>query len=551
MGTAMNTTTTPRARPERWAWRGVARGVCALGTVWFAGHGAGWAQSVETFGGSDAPEGLRLGGGAPDASAPSGQRSRPLEWRWNAAFTVSDNISALPSQQGRDAGAMLRVGPGVRWVHQGGGAEWLLDYSLQAQRYAKTAALGQPFQSSLRSSAKIDLGSPAFTLEGQANIAQRTRSAFEAQRTLGESGVGESTEVGTLALGPVARLRLGEGWRLTAQQTSTLTRARGTTVGDAQGSQAQISIEPGPQRRMGLGATVTHQFTRPLEGRRTASSQGTVNLTWRPDVDWTVVARGGQERSNLQSVASQTGTTYGLDATWQPTPRTRLQLNGDHRVLGDFHTVNLEHRFARAVVRWSDSRTINQAGVVGAASGQTNYDLFFAQLATTEPDPVQRDLLVRQRLADLGLSGDAVVANGFLSSQPTVSRTRLLGVTYQQPRTLWTLNLTKTRTSRLLAGGLGSEDLASSSFVDTESAQMSWTYRLTPSQALRAQASWQRSEGENAALQRNELRTVLLGWAERLTPGVQIALGLRHSAFESPTRPFVENAVVVNVEQRF
>jgi uncharacterized protein (PEP-CTERM system associated) len=551
MGTGMNTTTTPRAQPERWAWRAVARGVCALGAVWLAGHGAAWAQSVATVGGGDAAEGLSVGGDSPDAGAPNGQWARPLDWRWNASFTVSDNISAQPSAQGRDAGAMLRVGPGVRWVRQGGGAEWLLDYSLQAQRYARTAALGKPFQSNLRSSAKIDLGSPAFTFEGQASIAQRTRSAFEAQRTLGESVVGEATEVGSLALGPTARLRLGEGWRLTARQTSTLTRARGTAVGDARGSQSQVSIEPGPQRRMGLGATVNHQFTRPLEGRRTATSQATMSLTWRPDVDWTVVARGGQERSNLQSVAPQTGTTYGLDATWQPTPRTRLQLNGDHRVVGNFHTVNLEHRFSRAVVRLSDSRSVNQAGVVGAASSQTNYDLFFAQLATTEPDPVQRDLLVRQRLADLGLSGDALAANGFLSSQPTASRTRLLGVTYQQPRTLWTLNLTKTRTSRLFAGGLGSEDLASSSFVDTESAQMSWTYRLTPVHALRAQASWQRNEGENAALQRNRLRTVLLGWAQRAAPGVQVALALRHSAFESPTRPFAENAVVVNVEQRF
>jgi uncharacterized protein (PEP-CTERM system associated) len=510
--------------------------------------GLAFAQVGMPSGGSSLSSG---DGSLGSDGAGTGRRQRPVDWRWDASLTVSDNISAQPSAEGRDAGAMLRVGPGVRWVHQGGGLQWQLDYSLQTQRYAKTAALGKPFQNNLRGNARIDLGSPAVTLDGQASIVQRTRSAFEAQRTLGESVVGEATEVASLSLGPTARLRLGDGWRLTAKQTSNLTRARGTNVGDARGSNAQVLVEPGPQRRLGLGGSLSHQFSRPTEGRGTESTVGTLNLTWRPDVDWTVVGRGGRERSNWQSLNAQTGSTYGLEATWQPTPRTRVLINGDHRLLGDLHTLSLEHRFARAVVRLSDSRTVNQAGVVGAASGQTNYDLFFAQFATVEPDPLERDRLVRQRLAELGLAPDALVANGFLSSQPSVSRTRLLGVTYQQPRTLWTLNLTQTRTSRLFAGGLGSEDLGNSAFVNSRAAQASWTYRLTPGSAVRAQASWQRNAGENAALQRNELRTVVLGWAQRPNRDTQVALGLRHSEFESPTRPFVENALVLNVEQRF
>jgi len=469
----------------------------------------------------------------------------------DTSVMVSDNLGARTSAEGKDAGLLLRVAPGVRYAHKGGSAQWLVDYTLQGQRFVRTAQQGEPFQNSLRASGSAELIGAALTLDGQASVAQRTRSAFDVQRTLGESGLGETSEVATVSLGPNLRLRLGEAWRASLKHSASVTRARGTSTGDATGQNTQLGLEPVARARWTWGLSLSHQSSKPSDGRATDSSEARVNLTWRPDVDWSVRSHAGRERTNLQSSSKVTAATYGVNANWSPSARTRAQINGERRAIGSFHAISLDHRFSRAAIRLSDTRTVNQPGSVGSAAGTTNYDLYFAQLASQAPDPIDRDALVRQRLAELGLSPDALVANGFLSSQPSVSRSRVLGLTYQQARALWTLNLTKTRTSRLFGGGLGSEDLANSAFVDATSAQGGVTYRLSPSSAVRIQGSWQRNRGDNAALQRNELRSLVLGWQTRLGPHVQVLAGLRHSEFDSPTRPFTENAFLVNVQQQF
>lgn len=490
------------------------------------------------------------GDGATGTDA-GGRRADQLTWRVETSLLVSDNISARSSDEGKDAGALLRLAPGLRYAHKGGGAEWLIDYSLQGQRYVRTDQQGKPFQNSLRANARFEVLGPALLLDGAASIAQRTRSAFDIQRSLGDIPLGDTNEVANASLGPTLTLRLSPGWRAVVKHSASLTRARGTQVGDNSALNSQISLEQSTRSLLTWGGSLSHQETRPTEGRKTDSIDAKLNLTWRPDVDWSVSTHVGRERGNLQVPQRSEKNTFGANVVWTPSTRTRAQLSGNRRAYGDFHTISLDHRFTRAAIRLSDSRSVNQAGAVGASVASTAYDLYFAQLAAQAPDPVERDALVRQRLLELGLAPDALVANGFLSSQPSVSRVQSLGVTYQQARALWTMNLTKTRTSRLGTNSVAGEDLLNSSFVDASSAQGGLTYRLTPRSAVRIQASWQRNEGDNANLQRNELRSVVLGWQLRLSRFVLLAAGLRHSDFESPIRSFTENAMLVNVQQRF
>ena len=64
-----------------------------------------------------------------------------------------------------------------------------------------------------------------------------------------------------------------------------------------------------------------------------------------------------------------------------------------HHVYGNTYAVNFEQRFARTVWRYSDSRAATNTSL-GALGTQTNYELFYLQFASIEPDPVKRDLLV-------------------------------------------------------------------------------------------------------------------------------------------------------------
>ncbi len=517
-----------------------ALGACQLSLV------QATAQSSDS--GLMAPQ-ASVDGGADVTS--TGRRADNLVWRVETSLLLADNISARSSEEGKDAGALLRIAPGVRYARKGAGSEWLIDYSLQGQRYVRTDQQGRPFQNNLRANARFEVLGPALLLDGSASIAQRTRSAFDIQRTLGDAPLGDVSEVANASFGPTLSLRVSPAWRVVLKHAASITRARDTVVGDNTALNSQISLEQTTRSVLAWGGSLSHQETRPTEGRTTDSIDAKLNLTWRPDVDWAISTHVGREKGNLQVPQRAERSTYGANMVWTPSVRTRAQVSANRRAYGDFHSVSLDHRFSRAAIRLSDSRSVNQAGAVGASVASTAYDLYFAQLASVAPDPIERDALVRQRLLELGLAPDALVANGFLSSQPSVSRVQSIGLTYQQARTLWTMNLTKTRTSRLGTNAVAGEDLLNSAFVDSSSAQGGITYRLTQRSAVRLQASWQRNEGDNANLQRNELRSVVVGWQLRLGRFVQLAAGLRHSEFDSPVRSFTENAILVNVQQRF
>ena len=179
---------------------------------------------------------------------------------------------------------------------------------------------------------------------------------------------------------------------------------------------------------------------------------------------------------------------------------------------------------------------------------RTNYDLYYLLLTSVEPDPVKRDVLVRSTLQSLGLSPDAPVAQGFLSTGPSQNRSQQLSFTLQGVRTNLTAAVARTLTSRL-GSGLNQGDLATNAFVEQRSYSLSGSYQLSPVSGLSVTASRQEGQGDGSG--RSTLLTSwFANWTTRLGAGLSMQLGARHSRFESAA-PYSENSVYGTVTQQF
>lgn len=488
--------------------------------------------------------------GAVQAQGSASSAPLRVQGQLGSSVVVSDDLSA---SAGRDRGVLLMLSPGLQLTARGPQLQASVDYSLNAIRGLRVNEQPDELQHSLNARLRFGTGAPGFSLGAQAGIGRQALSAFGVQRPVGSGVTGfdqNQSEVYNLSVLPAWQMRLGEWATMTLSHRTSATNTKRSIVGDSvaqENSLALAQLNPG---RLAWSFSVSDSSTRPRKARETRVQYGFLGLQWRPDVDWQLGVTGGYERSDLRQPERQSGATYGLNASWRPTPRTAISLNADDRVFGRTHALSLDHRFARASIRLSESRSLNAPGVTAAIGARTNYELLFAQMAAIEPDPVLRDLLVRAQLQQLGLSPDAIATNGFISSRPTLSRQSLIAGTWQTLRSTWSLSASRNRTTRFGAALDGFDDLAGSSLLLTRGLVLSASYRLTPLSGLSAVLQLQRNSGDRPELA-TEMKSASLSWTSRLGERQQLSLTLRHTNFESLQQPYEENALVLTYNQQF
>lgn len=491
---------------------------------------------------------------APSVLAQEAEPSAPpqghsVRARLGVTQTVTDNLEL--SSTNKDGALISVISPGVTWTSNAGSLRGNVDYTLNGIAYVKSDR-GSRIQNSLNSSLLAELISGHFYVDARASIGQQSVSAFGAQTTTPELNSVNSREVGTLTVSPYLTGRFG-GWAsYELRGNFGRTEARGSNLGDSRtnGGTARLSsVTGGP---LSAWAQLSTQRNSSPTARNTQNDSVTVGLGYLLGQELQLGMSAGRERGNylgdLQANLSTTGSTYGVNAVWSPTPRTRVNGDWQHHDYGDSHSLGFEHRMARSVWRFSDTRSLN-LGNVGANMGvRTNYDQYFLLFASLEPDPIKRDLLVRAYLQQLGLSPDALVSNGFLSAGPTHLLSQQLAVTLQGQRGSLTAIVTRTVTSRL-GDSAGTGDLANATRIEQRSYSLSAGYQLTPQSSLALSAARQESDGDGTA-QSTQLTSYSLSLNARFGLRLSGQLGGRHSRSEG-SQSYTENAVFANLTQQF
>lgn len=478
------------------------------------------------------------------AGARSGSTLRP---RLSVAMTLTDNLRL--SQTHQDRALITTVSPGLNLSSRSGSLRGSLDYALNGLIYTKTSQADQ-VQHTLSAQATLEAVPNRFYVDGRASVGQQAISAFGVAGTDPSLINSNRTELAMLSLSPHVRGELAGRISYELRADASVARAKKSQVGDISSTGASVNLRgTGDSKLLNWAVNLRSQQLAPRYGRETQIESATASLIYRPDVDWSFSTTAGRERSDLQSLSVRTGPTYGLGANWSPSPRTSAKLDWKHRVYGDTHALGFEHRMARSVWRVSDSRSVTQ-GVLGAAGLQNNYELLFLQFASIEPDPVKRDLLVRQYLQNNGLSAGSAATAGFLTGSTSLTRRQEASMSWQGQRSTLTFSLSQSRSRRLDARNLLPDDFSQSSLVRQRGYALSVSHKLTPINTLSAVLSQQQSRGDTGTLS-TDLKSITANWNGRLARSSSIQLGLRHSSFESVQRSYRENALLVTLVQQF
>lgn len=487
-----------------------------------------WAQSSQSVG-----------------AAPVGSS---IQTRLSVSQSFTDNLR-LSEESQQDKAFITTVSPGLNVVSRSGFLRGSLDYSLNGLLYMKTAQRDQ-VQQALSAQATLEAVPNWFFIDGRASIGQQAISAFGVAAADSNLVNANRTEVASLSLSPYLRGRAAGLVDYELRAETIETRAKDTQIGDGSTRSALLSLKGiGDGRALNWSATLRDQQSQPRSGRDTQTLSATLGLTYRPDIDWRFGANAGRERSDLQSAAARTGTTYGVSAIWTPGPRTKLDMNWSHQVYGSTHGFVFEHRMARTVWRYSDTRAVTTA-FQGGSGTQSNYELLFLQFAAIEPDPIKRDVLVRQYLQSLGLGAGSTTTNGFLSSSSNLTRRQDLSMSWQNQLSTVTLSVNQSNSRRLDPNDGTAGDLSRSSGVLQRGYSLSLAHRLSPQQSLSATLQQTQSRGDLGS-QATDLKSITASWNAKLGRRSSIQLGSRHSNFDSVARRYRENSVFATFIQQF
>lgn len=479
----------------------------------------------------------------------SGAPSRAYSWTPHLSVNMSatDNLKLRDSE--KDGALITTIAPGISAQARGPRLKGSLDYSINALQYAKTDRSGQ-IQHQLASRLNAELVDNAVFMDAAASISQQTVSA-QGQQAIGNlNPISNRTEVGTLQLSPSARARLGDMAVVDLRLTRSETRAKNTQLGDNSLESGSLSVSGSGQRKLNWSLNLASTKTAPKVGREAVNDRLFAALLYKPDVDLDLSARAGRERSNYTSTDASTAATYGADMQWTPTPRSKFSLSLDHHSYGNSHAVSLEHRMARSVWRYADSRSVDNGGGQGSVGGRSNYDMIYSMLASTEPDPVARQKLTNQLLQQFGLSADAISTPGFLTAALTIARRQELSFALEGIRSTLTLQASRTSNTRLGALSLIDDGLGGATVVRQRGLSASFAYKLTPESATSLVYQIQHSDTD-LLNQASTLRALSASWNWRLGRRTTVALGARRATFESLIAPYTERSVYGTLQQQF
>jgi uncharacterized protein (PEP-CTERM system associated) len=466
--------------------------------------------------------------------------------------TFTDNIDLVES--GGRSESITEIRPGFRVVSRSGRVQGSIDYSLGALIHARDSNRNS-LQNALGAAVTAELIERHVFVDASATVSQQTISAFGTQT--GNTGFvnDNRTEVATFSLAPSFRGRLGDWADFKAQGSWSSTNAASTDLGDGSALDASVSLS-GAQGRFGWGLNSVVQRSEYAAGDQNTSDATFANLSFAPLTELQLSLRAGFEGEELTTGQRYTSEFWGWGVSWQPGERTALSLQSDQRYFGRSHNFSFQHRMARSIWTYTDSRGLQDGGFGGdilngnPSRPVSNFDLYFAQFASIEPDPVKREVLVRAFLQATGIDPNAAAGGGFLTTGPTVQRSQNLSVGLVGVRNTITLSGFRNETERVNSSNAAGGDLTNVGRVRQAGFSLGASHRLTPVDSLTLSASRLRTLDE-VTQPGSELDAINLFWSGQVGYRTNASAGIRHTAFDSATAPYKESSVFGSISMRF
>ena len=454
-------------------------------------------------------------------------------------FTDNLNLSATDPR----AESITTISPGVRMSTRSSRLQGSLDYSLNGVIYGRESDANN-LRNALSAALQGEFLENQGFVTASASISRQSISALDLQGDRSSSINANSTELRTFSVAPSLRGRLFGDVDVTASLAASVANSGG---GDSSTQSASLGIGDS-SRSVGWAVDLARVISDFDGGRRTGQSSLRATLSYAPQPDLRLYVNGGTELNNVQSTSELRSATWGGGVTWQPTPRTQFGLTGEKRFFGNSHSLNFSHRMQRSVLSYTDSRGSTQS-TAGAGAVLTVYDIYFAQFASLEPDPVLRDLLVRNFLQASGLNPNERQSGGFINRALTLQNSRNLSLAVQGVRNTLVLSAFNSSSKRLDSQSNAQDDLSRVDSLQQTGWSVSLSHRLTPNSSVVFSTTSQQTTGQGTAAG-NGLKSASLSWSSQVRRRVSLAVTARHSQADGPN-PYDENSVLATLGLSF
>ncbi|MFM2118983.1 MAG: hypothetical protein RL722_451 [Pseudomonadota bacterium] len=294
--------------------------------------------------------------------------------------------------------------------------------------------------------------------------------------------------------------------------------------------------------------TTVPSLSAPVFERRTLRGV----LGWSADPQLVVDLRGGHD-SSTWGINHRSGPLSGAGLTWLPSPRSRLELNGEHHALGTDWRLSASHRSPGLALSLEARREFgSSATLLGRlGNGGRVAELLDQMFATRITDPLLRAAAVQDFITRRGLGETLADPVALYSDRAQENRRLTLTAGLMGVRHVVSLSLYRD-TSLDLPG-----DPLLSGLLSGDARQTGWSLglnrRLDLLTSADASLSGSRATGLNANAGRDNRELALrLTLNHELTPRTQASAGLRRVLqTTSDGGRAREVALTVGVQHRF
>jgi uncharacterized protein (PEP-CTERM system associated) len=470
--------------------------------------------------------------------------------RLTVSETITDNVRLSASNPQSEQ--ITEITPGIRINIDSGRLKTYFDLGVSQLIYAQgTSDNRSQVQNGLNTFGTFEAVDNWAFVDFSGSISQQSVSAFGTQSAANTSLNANQAEVSNYRISPYLRGRLGYLAEYEARYSRSTTRSDAALASDVDTEDTSVKFSGNSAfRNLGWTADASRQTVDYSAGRTTEADRVNLGLTYTLTPQLNVFATGGRESNNFVTLDKESSGTHSFGLNWAPSETTKLSASRNRRPFGDGHNVSFEHRSARTVWRFTDSRDVSTTpSQTGLASIGSIYDLLFSQFASTEPDPVARAALVNAYLQAYGINPSANVVSNFLSSAISLQRRQDLSFSLLGLRDTVTFLATRTESSRLDTLSTSVDDLANSGRVRQQGFSVNYAHRLTPDYSLGALWSAQKTSGDNS-LQDTRQRALNVNLTGRVGKRTTAVLGLRRVVSDGAS-PYTENALTGNLNVQF
>ena len=470
--------------------------------------------------------------------------------------TATDNVY-LSSTQAKSA-LISDITPGISIDGSGSRASLHLNYQLHSLFYSTDPSANNVLQNSLNATGTLEALDNWLFIDASALISQQSISAFGAAPVSSDVNTNASSnvaETGNYTVSPYIRGSFGSYADYTLRYTLATTHAKSSAVATTD-SETWLGTLKGQTALTSVGWSVDGSASVIDQGALRSKKDNRLRgvLYYQFDPQFQVSLIGGREENNYETLDMASSTIGGAGFTWTPTERTRLAFSRENRFFGPSNTFEFSHRTAQTAWQMSARKDVSSTGTTQQTVNLgTNFELLNRVYSSAIPDAATRAAYVNALLLASGISPNAQLQGGFLTSGTVLQQLRQASFALIGARNTVTFAATQSNTQNVtLLNGIGFDygSGPSSNNVDQIGANVNWSHKLTPQSSLIASAAYINSEGTGTNRLETTQKLFNVNFVTSLGPKTNAGIGARR-VVASGTTEYTENAVTGTLSHRF